>query len=107
MQSGSSGEVRSGVGAADTRGKHRISAELKRLEQEIRFLEVVKLLGTENKTAALIGWTVDFSLCRCLVLELEEELEQLEKTENASAACKESFAPRDHGPSKSDLGQMV
>ncbi|KAG6420284.1 hypothetical protein SASPL_116807 [Salvia splendens] len=39
MQSGSSGEARSGVGAADTRGKHRISAELKRLEQEIRFLE--------------------------------------------------------------------
>ncbi|XP_052190467.1 guanine nucleotide-binding protein subunit gamma 2-like isoform X2 [Diospyros lotus] len=25
--------------AADTRGKHRISAELKRLEQEARFLE--------------------------------------------------------------------
>ncbi|KAI8566336.1 hypothetical protein RHMOL_Rhmol02G0032900 [Rhododendron molle] len=25
--------------AADTRGKHRISAELKRLEQESRFLE--------------------------------------------------------------------
>ncbi|KAH6769968.1 G-protein gamma subunit 2 [Perilla frutescens var. hirtella] len=57
MQSGSSGEVRSGVGATDTRGKHRISAELKRLEQEIRFLE--------------------------------EELEQLEKMESASSACKE------------------
>ncbi|KAL1535776.1 Guanine nucleotide-binding protein subunit gamma 2 [Salvia divinorum] len=57
MQTGNSGEVRSGVGAADTRGKHRISAELKRLEQEIRFLE--------------------------------EELEQFEKMENASAACKE------------------
>ncbi|KAH6761939.1 Pentatricopeptide repeat superfamily protein [Perilla frutescens var. hirtella] len=41
----------------DTRGKHRISAELKRLEQEIRFLE--------------------------------EELEQLEKMESASSACKE------------------
>ncbi|KAI3469646.1 hypothetical protein Pfo_026309 [Paulownia fortunei] len=57
MQTGSSGEVRSVVGVTDTRGKHRISAELKRLEQEIRFLE--------------------------------EELEQLEKMENASAACKE------------------
>ncbi|CAL5413411.1 unnamed protein product [Camellia sinensis] len=43
--------------AADTRGKHRISAELKRLEQEARLLE--------------------------------EELEQLEKMETASAACKE------------------
>lgn len=26
--------------SADTRGKHRIQAELKRLEQEVRFLEV-------------------------------------------------------------------
>ncbi|KAK1418812.1 hypothetical protein QVD17_27959 [Tagetes erecta] len=43
--------------AADTRGKHRISAELKRLEQETR--------------------------------HLEEELDQLEKMETASAACKE------------------
>ncbi|KAL4567319.1 hypothetical protein LXL04_022900 [Taraxacum kok-saghyz] len=43
--------------AADTRGKHRISAELKRLEQETRFLE--------------------------------EELDQLEKMEAASTACKE------------------
>lgn len=45
------------VVVSDTRGKHRILAELKRLEQEARFLE--------------------------------EELEQLEKTEKASAACKE------------------
>ncbi|XP_039010759.1 guanine nucleotide-binding protein subunit gamma 2-like [Hibiscus syriacus] len=43
--------------AADTRGKHRIQAELKRLEQEARFLE--------------------------------EELEQIERREKASAACKE------------------
>ncbi|KAK4383910.1 Guanine nucleotide-binding protein subunit gamma 2 [Sesamum angolense] len=57
MQTGSSGEVRSVVGATDTRGKHRISAELKRLEQETRFLE--------------------------------EEFEQLEKLERASASCKE------------------
>lgn len=31
------------VAAADTRGKHRISADLKRLEQETRFLEVNSL----------------------------------------------------------------
>ncbi|KAM0936619.1 putative G-protein gamma [Dioscorea sansibarensis] len=43
--------------AVDTRGKHRISAELKRLEQEARFLE--------------------------------EEMEELEKTEKASASCQE------------------
>ncbi|CBI26335.3 hypothetical protein AAG906_024974 [Vitis piasezkii] len=47
----------SALAAADTRGKHRITAELKRLEQEARFLE--------------------------------EELEQLEKTERASDACRE------------------
>ncbi|CAK9160647.1 unnamed protein product [Ilex paraguariensis] len=39
MQSGSSEQVRSVAAATDTRGKHRISAELKRLEQEARFLE--------------------------------------------------------------------
>ncbi|XP_039009289.1 guanine nucleotide-binding protein subunit gamma 2-like isoform X2 [Hibiscus syriacus] len=43
--------------AADTRGKHRVQAELKRLEQEARFLE--------------------------------EELEQIERMEKASAASKE------------------
>ncbi|KAL3634484.1 hypothetical protein CASFOL_021538 [Castilleja foliolosa] len=58
MQTGSSGELRSVVrGATDSKGKHRISAELKRLDQETRFLE--------------------------------EELEELEKMEKASAACKE------------------
>ncbi|KAJ0959834.1 hypothetical protein J5N97_000457 [Dioscorea zingiberensis] len=45
------------LSASDTRGKHRILAELKRFEQEARFLE--------------------------------EELEQLEKIDKASAACKE------------------
>ncbi|XP_009592070.1 guanine nucleotide-binding protein subunit gamma 1-like isoform X1 [Nicotiana tabacum] len=39
MQSESSEQLRSVVAATDTRGKHRISAELKRLEQETRFLE--------------------------------------------------------------------
>ncbi|GLU08085.1 hypothetical protein SLE2022_250110 [Rubroshorea leprosula] len=64
MQSGQSDYHRSpstqriqSFGVADTRGKHRIQAELKRLEQEARFLE--------------------------------EELDQLEKMEKASAACKE------------------
>ncbi|KAF9606514.1 hypothetical protein IFM89_025887 [Coptis chinensis] len=44
-------------GVADTRGKHRILAELKRLEQESKFLE--------------------------------EELEELERTEKVSAACQQ------------------
>lgn len=34
----------SALAAADTRGRHRITAELKRLEQEARFLEVGPLL---------------------------------------------------------------
>ncbi|XP_068634721.1 guanine nucleotide-binding protein subunit gamma 1-like [Aristolochia californica] len=46
------------VASSDTRGKHRILAELKRLEQEMRFLE--------------------------------EEIEELEKTEKVSTACQES-----------------
>ncbi|XP_031097251.1 guanine nucleotide-binding protein subunit gamma 2-like isoform X2 [Ipomoea triloba] len=45
---------------ADTRGKHRISAELKQLEQEARFLE--------------------------------EELEQVDRMEKASAVCKEMLS---------------
>ncbi|XP_068651045.1 guanine nucleotide-binding protein subunit gamma 1-like [Aristolochia californica] len=45
------------VASSDTRGKHRILAELKRLEQEMRFLE--------------------------------EEFEELEKTEKVSTACQE------------------
>ncbi|PKA64400.1 Guanine nucleotide-binding protein subunit gamma 2 [Apostasia shenzhenica] len=62
--------------SADTRGKHMISAELKRLEQEGRFLE--------------------------------EELEELEKTEKVSAALQEllhkmenkadPLLPITHGP---------
>ncbi|XP_019191386.1 PREDICTED: guanine nucleotide-binding protein subunit gamma 2-like [Ipomoea nil] len=54
----SNGLERQTRSAADTGGgKHRISAELKRLEQEARLLE--------------------------------EEMEQLDKMEKASAACKE------------------
>ncbi|KAL8100177.1 guanine nucleotide-binding protein subunit gamma 2-like [Apium graveolens] len=55
MESDDSEQMRSVV--PDTRGKHRILAELKRLEQEARFLQ--------------------------------EELDQLEKLEKASAACNE------------------
>ncbi|OVA09879.1 Ammonium transporter [Macleaya cordata] len=64
------------VVTTDTRGKHRILAELKRLEQETR--------------------------------SLEEELEELEKTERVSAACKDlllnvearpdPLLPVTHGP---------
>ncbi|KAG8062804.1 hypothetical protein GUJ93_ZPchr0003g17330 [Zizania palustris] len=54
MQAGSGG---GGGDAGDTRGRHRIRAELKKLEQEARFLE--------------------------------EELEELEKTDKVSAALQE------------------
>ncbi|XP_006650324.1 guanine nucleotide-binding protein subunit gamma 1 [Oryza brachyantha] len=53
MQAGGGG----GGDAGDTRGRHRIQAELKKLEQEARFLE--------------------------------EELEELEKTDKVSAALQE------------------
>ncbi|KAK8684706.1 hypothetical protein V6N13_040722 [Hibiscus sabdariffa] len=51
---------------SDTRGKHRILAELKRLEQESRFLE--------------------------------EELEQIERMEKASGACKEMLSNMETTP---------
>ncbi|CAK7337255.1 unnamed protein product [Dovyalis caffra] len=51
------GAAAAAASVADTRGKHRIQAELKRIEQEARFLEA--------------------------------KLEQLDKLEKASTACKE------------------
>ncbi|KAL1340176.1 hypothetical protein HN51_028517 [Arachis hypogaea] len=48
------------LSSAETRGKHRVHAEVKRLEQEARFLE--------------------------------EELEQLERMDKASAPCKETLS---------------
>ncbi|KAK9160796.1 hypothetical protein Syun_007137 [Stephania yunnanensis] len=54
------------VVVADTRGKHRILAELKRLEQETR--------------------------------SLEDELEELDRTENVSAACQELLLQIDSRP---------
>ncbi|CAI8585293.1 unnamed protein product [Vicia faba] len=50
----------------DKRGKHRILAELKRLQQDTKFLQ--------------------------------EELEELEKTENVSAICKELLHNMDSRP---------
>ncbi|XP_002517046.2 guanine nucleotide-binding protein subunit gamma 2 [Ricinus communis] len=58
--------VNSLLSSTDTRGKHRIQAEVKRLEQETRFLE--------------------------------QELEQLDKMEKASAACKEMLSNVDIRP---------
>ncbi|KAL9992874.1 hypothetical protein Hdeb2414_s1108g00982781 [Helianthus debilis subsp. tardiflorus] len=47
--------------AADTRGKHRISAELKRLEQETRHLELCWFLAGLIYVALLVScW---FNLC--------------------------------------------
>lgn len=53
-------------GATDKRGKHRILAELKRLQQDTKFLQ--------------------------------EELDELEKTENVSAICKELLQNMDSRP---------
>ncbi|CAJ2627789.1 guanine nucleotide-binding protein subunit gamma 2-like [Trifolium pratense] len=55
-----------GGGGTDKRGKHRILAELKRLQQDTKFLQ--------------------------------EELEELEKTENVSAICKELLQNMDTRP---------
>lgn len=58
------------LSSADTRGKHRIHAELKRLEQEARFLEVRTLFFLLFKIfiiyilgfCSLVGWWF-FSVC--------------------------------------------
>ncbi|XP_013637353.1 guanine nucleotide-binding protein subunit gamma 2 isoform X1 [Brassica napus] len=79
--SNSSGQLSERV--VDTRGKHRIHAQLNRLQQEARFLE--------------------------------EELEQLEKMDKASASCKEFLHSVDSKPdpllplraSERDMGSMV
>ncbi|KVH91284.1 hypothetical protein Ccrd_006695 [Cynara cardunculus var. scolymus] len=53
MQTEKSEQLRSV--ASDTRGKHRISAELKRLEQETRFLEMVcKFMSVFHGNALLL-----------------------------------------------------
>ncbi|KAF8401771.1 hypothetical protein HHK36_012717 [Tetracentron sinense] len=56
-ETGSSTDLQgSSVAANDTRGKHRILAELKRLEQETRFLEQeLEELEKTQKIAARLG----------------------------------------------------
>ncbi|RZB87816.1 Guanine nucleotide-binding protein subunit gamma 1 [Glycine soja] len=102
------------LSSADTRGKHRIHAELKRLEQEARFLEIrlmssvsledqtgvtefrrgVVRLGIRMQETQLAQDSILGSRAyrlNSLVFDenvWEEELEQLEKTEKASTTCK-------------------
>lgn len=58
--SNSSGQLSGRV--VDTRGKHRIHAELKRLEQEARFLEVCIHLISSFKNGSLFA---------CVIIKLE------------------------------------
>ncbi|CAJ1976408.1 unnamed protein product [Sphenostylis stenocarpa] len=96
------------LSSADTRGKHRIHAEVKRLEQEARFLEIgaqddidVRVVGVDREIGYEISLDVKFLLGilfeRCdearrgMVgkgADKAEELEQLERMEKASTACK-------------------
>ncbi|KAH7522230.1 hypothetical protein FEM48_Zijuj07G0116300 [Ziziphus jujuba var. spinosa] len=73
------------LSAADTRGKHRIQAELKRLEQEARCLEATKLVT--YRAMAILP-----------VKKIMEEIEQLEKMARASAACKEMLSYIENKP---------
>ncbi|KAJ1385533.1 guanine nucleotide-binding protein subunit gamma 1-like isoform [Sesbania bispinosa] len=61
-------------GETDKRGKHRILAELKRLDQETKFLQ--------------------------------EELEELEKTENVSAICMDIQSGKEVALQRPDRGLM-
>ena len=56
------------LSATDTRGKHRIQAELKRLEQETKFLEV--LFHPSLQFSSIVGYCSDFvlfSLVMCVI----------------------------------------
>ncbi|KAL6185018.1 hypothetical protein ACLB2K_041153 [Fragaria x ananassa] len=109
------------LSASDTRGKHRIQAELKRFEQEARFLEMIEILVLRilSFSGLMVSFEFDgWSIYNRIGLETNneskriacwmEELEQLEKIDKASAACKEILSnvetrpdpllPITHGP---------
>ncbi|KAF4370200.1 hypothetical protein F8388_007341 [Cannabis sativa] len=67
------GGVGGGGGPNDNRGKHRILAELRCLEQELKCLESVSLVRSFDPDSS----------------DVQEELEELERTENASMICAE------------------
>ncbi|KAG9133622.1 hypothetical protein Leryth_019464 [Lithospermum erythrorhizon] len=74
MQSQGVEQIRSLEVTTDSKGKHRISAELKRVEQE-------------DKKA--FGAQAPFDSIRHGKIIIAEELEQLNEMEKASEACKE------------------
>ncbi|KAA3454553.1 guanine nucleotide-binding protein subunit gamma 2-like [Gossypium australe] len=122
-----SGRSQSMVDRIDTRGKHRIQAELKRLDQEARFLEF--MLGCQvfsvlefifksffwlmhggcqllYRYSVLIIYLDNYAsvkkkltLCKNIdAVNIEEELEHLEKMEKASTACKELLSKVESAP---------
>ncbi|POO02053.1 hypothetical protein TorRG33x02_018370 [Trema orientale] len=56
------------LSAADTRGKHRIQAELKRLEQETRFLEIGTIRSNWSKDVGIAVDSLDRLQLRYAVL---------------------------------------
>ncbi|XP_035539357.1 guanine nucleotide-binding protein subunit gamma 2-like isoform X1 [Juglans regia] len=99
MQSGRSGSARPithldySLSAFDTRGKHRIQAEIKRLEQEARFLEFISLDLLQLALGhGKLFCDSHFHRVRTFWKKSEEELEQLEKMESASSSCKEMLS---------------
>ncbi|KAJ6681284.1 GUANINE NUCLEOTIDE-BINDING PROTEIN SUBUNIT GAMMA 2 [Salix koriyanagi] len=77
-----SGGGASASAGADTRGKHRILAELKRVEQEMKFLESLTCCNVSE-------WTKSHSQSSGIYQVGMEELEELENTDNVSVVCEE------------------
>ncbi|KAK8688507.1 hypothetical protein V6N13_087271 [Hibiscus sabdariffa] len=77
----STDELQPSGSAADTRGKHRILAELKRVEQESRFLE-----------SAAMCLRLSYPLALHRLSDLDE-VEELERTDNVSTLSEETNGP--------------
>ncbi|XP_058084686.1 uncharacterized protein LOC131232466 isoform X2 [Magnolia sinica] len=83
------GQIPSTAAAPDTRGKHRILAELKRLEQEARSLEAGQYWCTSDPTSSLQRSSSILINSQKECLSIQGELEELERTDRVSAACQE------------------
>ncbi|CAM0875793.1 unnamed protein product [Alopecurus aequalis] len=75
--------------AGDMRGRHRIQAELKKLEQEARFLEHFQIATRKNMVMQPLAEYEGHEKLKIFLLYEQDELEELDKTDKVSAALQE------------------
>ncbi|CAM0875794.1 unnamed protein product [Alopecurus aequalis] len=76
--------------AGDMRGRHRIQAELKKLEQEARFLEHFQIATRKNMVMQPLAEYEGHEKLKIFLLYEQDELEELDKTDKVSAALQET-----------------